>query len=67
MSETGIMCCEVGLGVASHLVCLLLLPRTKVANKVSESRGVQKACVSRVSGCLVRGREASTGKTPEDA
>lgn len=67
VSEIGMMCCEVGLGVALHQVCLILLSRTKVANRVSESRGVEKAGVSRVSGWLVRGREASTSKTPEDA
>lgn len=61
--KTGIIHCKVGVGIAFYLVCSILQPRSKVANRVSESRGVKKACVSRVSWWLVQGQRAGA-KTP---
>ena len=67
ISKTGIMHCKIGLGVAFYLVCSILLLRSKIVNRVSEGREIEKALVSRVSEWLVqcRARRAGAGKTPQ--
>lgn len=65
--KTGIMHCKVGLGIAFYLVCSILLLRSKIVNRVSESREIEKAVVSRVSEWLVqcRARRERAGKSPQ--
>lgn len=65
LSKAGIMHCKVGVGIAFYLVCSILQPRSKVIDRVSESREVGRACVSRVSWWLVQGQRSRCWKDPQ--
>ena len=63
--KTGIMHCKVGVCIVFCLVCSILQPRSKVMDRVSKSREVERACVSRVSGWLVQGQRGRFSKDPQ--
>ena len=64
ISTIGVIHWKVVLSVALCLVCSIHLPWTKAVYRVSESREIEKALVSRVSGWLVLGQKGKCWEDP---